>query len=97
MLEFNLDSGSEFTPQAYDISNIQGFTQSISVGADGCATATCTSASCGVSYSRHCVLISAIDFTFSPVLLCVCTRRFDRLRRRCTRQGLRRRTNRLHG
>ncbi|KII86557.1 hypothetical protein PLICRDRAFT_259166 [Plicaturopsis crispa FD-325 SS-3] len=49
MLEFNLDSGSQWTPQAYDISNIQGFTQSISVGADGCDTATCTSASCGCS------------------------------------------------
>ncbi|KII86556.1 hypothetical protein PLICRDRAFT_259199 [Plicaturopsis crispa FD-325 SS-3] len=44
--EFNLDTGSQYTAQAYDISNIQGFTQSTSLGAAGCATSTCTSASC---------------------------------------------------
>lgn len=46
ILEYNLDSGSFYTPQAYDISNIQGFTQSISTGASGCESVTCTSASC---------------------------------------------------
>ncbi|KAI3614559.1 thaumatin-like protein 1-like [Moniliophthora roreri] len=33
--EFNLDSGDAFTPQSYDISNIQGFTQSFQIGAAG--------------------------------------------------------------
>jgi len=46
MLEFNLDTGNFYTPQAYDISNIQGFTQSIQLSAAGCDTVTCTSASC---------------------------------------------------
>ncbi|KAJ6616662.1 hypothetical protein B0H10DRAFT_1799153 [Mycena sp. CBHHK59/15] len=46
MLEFNLDADSFYTPNSYDISNIQGFTQSISLGAAGCATVTCTSPSC---------------------------------------------------
>ncbi|THU96927.1 hypothetical protein K435DRAFT_796948 [Dendrothele bispora CBS 962.96] len=45
--EFNLDSGDQFTPQTYDISNIQGFTQSIQIGAAGCDTVTCTNANCG--------------------------------------------------
>nr|ALA44973.1 thaumatin-like protein 11 [Moniliophthora perniciosa] len=45
--EFNLDSGDAFTPQSYDISNIQGFTQSFQIGAAGCETVTCTSADCG--------------------------------------------------
>uniref|UniRef100_A0A0W0FAP4 Uncharacterized protein n=1 Tax=Moniliophthora roreri TaxID=221103 RepID=A0A0W0FAP4_MONRR len=35
--EFNLDSGDAFTPQSYDISNIQGFTQSFQIGAAGVA------------------------------------------------------------
>ncbi|KAJ6507437.1 hypothetical protein C8R47DRAFT_94118 [Mycena vitilis] len=48
MLEFNLDADSFYTPNSYDISNIQGFTQSISLGAQGCSTATCTSPSCTV-------------------------------------------------
>ncbi|KIK55026.1 hypothetical protein GYMLUDRAFT_887667 [Collybiopsis luxurians FD-317 M1] len=47
MAEFNLDTGSQYTAQAYDISNIQGFTQSMSIGAQGCDTVTCTSANCG--------------------------------------------------
>ncbi|KAF5388636.1 hypothetical protein D9757_004838 [Collybiopsis confluens] len=47
MAEFNLDTGNEYTPQAYDISNIQGYTQSISVSAAGCDTVTCTDANCG--------------------------------------------------
>ncbi|KAJ7762550.1 hypothetical protein B0H16DRAFT_1311828 [Mycena metata] len=47
MLEFNLDADSFYTPNSYDISNIQGFTQSISLGAAGCSTVTCTSPSCG--------------------------------------------------
>ncbi|KAJ7249270.1 hypothetical protein C8J57DRAFT_1079634 [Mycena rebaudengoi] len=46
MLEFNLDADSFYTPNSYDISNIQGFTQSISLGATGCPTVTCTSPSC---------------------------------------------------
>ncbi|KAK7001407.1 thaumatin-like protein [Favolaschia claudopus] len=46
MLELNLDADSFYTPNSYDISNIQGFTQSISLGADGCSTVTCTSPSC---------------------------------------------------
>ncbi|KAJ7050008.1 hypothetical protein C8F01DRAFT_1001268 [Mycena amicta] len=46
MLEFNLDADSFYTPNSYDISNIQGFTQSISLGAAGCDTVTCTSPSC---------------------------------------------------
>ncbi|KAF5371432.1 hypothetical protein D9757_010010 [Collybiopsis confluens] len=47
--EYNLDTGDTFTPQAYDISNIQGFTQSIQLGAAGCDTVTCTNANCGCS------------------------------------------------
>ncbi|KAJ7162277.1 hypothetical protein C8R46DRAFT_904258 [Mycena filopes] len=47
MLEFNLDADSFYTPNSYDISNIQGFTQSISLGASGCSTVTCTSSNCG--------------------------------------------------
>ncbi|KAJ7810028.1 hypothetical protein B0H14DRAFT_2864690 [Mycena olivaceomarginata] len=46
MLEFNLDADSVYTPNSYDISNIQGFTQSISLGAEGCSTVTCTSPGC---------------------------------------------------
>ncbi|KAF9257437.1 hypothetical protein L218DRAFT_1017854 [Marasmius fiardii PR-910] len=46
LTEYNLDSGNQFTPQTYDISNIQGFTQSISVNADGCQTVTCTNVNC---------------------------------------------------
>ncbi|KAJ6622245.1 hypothetical protein B0H10DRAFT_2014890 [Mycena sp. CBHHK59/15] len=45
--EFNLDSGDSFTPQTYDISNIQGFTDAVQVGAAGCDTVTCSSPSCG--------------------------------------------------
>ncbi|KAJ8091099.1 hypothetical protein AAF712_007686 [Marasmius tenuissimus] len=46
ILEYNLDSGNQFTPQSYDISNIQGFTQSISTGAAGCQTVTCKDVNC---------------------------------------------------
>ncbi|KZW00666.1 Osmotin, thaumatin-like protein [Exidia glandulosa HHB12029] len=49
MAEFNLDSGSFYTPQAYDISNIQGYTQSMGVKAAGCDEVRCTSPSCGCS------------------------------------------------
>lgn len=49
MTEFNLDTGDTFTPQAYDISNIQGFTQSISIAVNGCDTVTCTNVNCGCS------------------------------------------------
>ncbi|KAF4614126.1 hypothetical protein D9613_007844 [Agrocybe pediades] len=45
--EFNLDTGSQFTAQAYDISNIQGFTQSISIAVSGCDTVTCKASNCG--------------------------------------------------
>ncbi|GLB40224.1 hypothetical protein LshimejAT787_0800950 [Lyophyllum shimeji] len=45
--EFNLDTGSQWTPQAYDISNIQGFTQSIRIEVNGCDTVTCTNVNCG--------------------------------------------------
>ncbi|KAF4613701.1 hypothetical protein D9613_007839 [Agrocybe pediades] len=33
--------------QAYDISNIQGFTQSMSIAVGGCDTVTCTNVNCG--------------------------------------------------
>jgi len=46
MLEYNLDTGSNWTPQAYDISNIQGFTQSVSIGANGCQSTTCKAVNC---------------------------------------------------
>ncbi|KAJ7147889.1 hypothetical protein C8R43DRAFT_1237084 [Mycena crocata] len=49
MTEYNLDSGDFFTPQSYDISNIQGFTDSIQISAAGCQTVTCTNANCGCS------------------------------------------------
>ncbi|KAJ7473749.1 hypothetical protein B0H11DRAFT_2236235 [Mycena galericulata] len=45
--EYNLDSGSFFTPQTYDISNIRGFTDSVQIAVAGCDTVTCTSPSCG--------------------------------------------------
>ncbi|KDR78955.1 hypothetical protein GALMADRAFT_209295 [Galerina marginata CBS 339.88] len=45
--EFNLDTGNQFTAQAYDISNIQGFTQSIRIEVSGCDTVTCTNVNCG--------------------------------------------------
>ncbi|EKM76080.1 hypothetical protein AGABI1DRAFT_116006 [Agaricus bisporus var. burnettii JB137-S8] len=44
--EFNLDTGNNFTPQAYDISNIQGFTQSTAIGVNGCETVTCRDVGC---------------------------------------------------
>ncbi|KAF9561997.1 hypothetical protein CPC08DRAFT_761768 [Agrocybe pediades] len=47
MAEFNLDTGNAFTAQAYDISNIQGFTQSMSIAVGGCDTVTCTNVNCG--------------------------------------------------
>ncbi|KIK60329.1 hypothetical protein GYMLUDRAFT_73797 [Collybiopsis luxurians FD-317 M1] len=47
MGEFNLDSGNMYTPQSYDISNIQSYTQAMSIGAAGCDTVTCSSADCG--------------------------------------------------
>ena len=41
------DTGDKWTPQSYDISNIQGFTQSVSIGAtNGCQSTTCTSVHC---------------------------------------------------
>ncbi|KAJ7112728.1 hypothetical protein C8R44DRAFT_677221 [Mycena epipterygia] len=47
--EFNLDTGSNYTAQNYDISNIQGFTQSVQITSDLCPThtVTCTNADCG--------------------------------------------------
>ncbi|PFH53136.1 hypothetical protein AMATHDRAFT_55587 [Amanita thiersii Skay4041] len=47
--EFNLDTGDKFTPQAYDISNIQGFTQSVRIAVNGGDTVTCTNVKCGCS------------------------------------------------
>ncbi|KAH9481713.1 Pathogenesis-related protein 1A/1B [Psilocybe cubensis] len=47
MGEFNLDTGNQFTAQAYDISNIQGFTQSMQIAVNGCNTVTCTNVNCG--------------------------------------------------
>ncbi|PPQ89346.1 hypothetical protein CVT25_003183 [Psilocybe cyanescens] len=47
MGEFNLDTGNQFTAQAYDISNIQGFTQSLRIAVNGCDTVTCTNVKCG--------------------------------------------------
>ncbi|TFK69708.1 hypothetical protein BDN72DRAFT_767627, partial [Pluteus cervinus] len=44
--EFNLDTGDNWTPQAYDISNIQGFSQSLQIAVGGCDTVTCTSPGC---------------------------------------------------
>jgi len=46
MTEFNLDTGNFYTPQAYDISNIQGFTIGQQIVASGCQTVTCPSGSC---------------------------------------------------
>ncbi|KAJ7493057.1 hypothetical protein B0H11DRAFT_1859027 [Mycena galericulata] len=45
--EFNLDTGSQYTAQSYDISNIQGFTQSRSLPKGPTHTMTCTNATCG--------------------------------------------------
>ncbi|KZW02678.1 hypothetical protein EXIGLDRAFT_829195 [Exidia glandulosa HHB12029] len=46
MGEFNLDTGNKYSPQAYDISNIQGFTQAMAISAQGCATVKCSKVSC---------------------------------------------------
>lgn len=46
MAEFNLDTGSKWSPQAYDISNIQGFTQSMAISAKNCASVTCKTVKC---------------------------------------------------
>jgi len=45
--EFNLDTGSVYTAQSYDLSNIQGFTQALALEASGCDALTCTSEDCG--------------------------------------------------
>ncbi|CAK5266521.1 unnamed protein product [Mycena citricolor] len=45
--EFNLDTGSQFTAQAYDISNIQGFTDGMAISAAGCAGVSCPNVNCG--------------------------------------------------
>ncbi|KAK7444097.1 hypothetical protein VKT23_015495 [Stygiomarasmius scandens] len=71
--EFNLDSGNQFTPQSYDISNIQGFTQSIQIGAQGCDTVTCTNKNCGcknaypVGDTTGCASTGTVD---NPVRAC---------------------------
>ncbi|TRM61259.1 hypothetical protein BD626DRAFT_84280 [Schizophyllum amplum] len=49
LTEYNLDTGDFYTPQAYDISNIQGFTQSIQIKSAGCDTVTCKVKSCPCS------------------------------------------------
>lgn len=56
--KFCTDTGSEYTAQNYDISNIQGFTQSIGIAAAGCDTVACTSADCGV-----CDVLSMFEMT----------------------------------
>jgi hypothetical protein len=45
-IDLVLDTGDHWTPQAYDISNIQGFTQSVSIGANGCKSTTCKNVHC---------------------------------------------------
>ncbi|KAJ4473778.1 hypothetical protein J3R30DRAFT_3511560 [Lentinula aciculospora] len=47
--EFNLDTGDTVTAQAYDISNIQDFTQAMSIQMQGCETVTCSSVDCSCS------------------------------------------------
>ncbi|KAF9526344.1 hypothetical protein CPB83DRAFT_465748 [Crepidotus variabilis] len=47
MGEFNLDTGSQFTPQAFDISNIQGFTIGMGIGISGGDSVACTNVNCG--------------------------------------------------
>ncbi|KAJ4496298.1 hypothetical protein C8J55DRAFT_16280 [Lentinula edodes] len=47
--EFNLDTGDIYAAQAYDISNIQGYTQAMSIQLQGCDTVTCTSEDCSCS------------------------------------------------
>ncbi|KAJ3793760.1 hypothetical protein GGU11DRAFT_691140, partial [Lentinula aff. detonsa] len=47
--EFNLDTGDFYAAQAYDISNIQGFTQAMAIQLQGCDTVTCSSQSCACS------------------------------------------------
>jgi hypothetical protein len=42
MGEFNMDTGDFYTPQAYDISNIQGYTQAMSITGAGCETVSCS-------------------------------------------------------
>lgn len=49
MGEFNLGADSIYTPNSWDVSIIQGFTQSMSIASGG-NTAICTSASCTVRY-----------------------------------------------
>jgi len=51
MTEFNLDTGNKFTPQAYDISNIQGFTvpQAIVPTDKSCDSVHCLHANCACS------------------------------------------------
>jgi len=46
LLEFTMDSPNDGGQQSYDISNINGFTQSYSLRGDGCDTVTCTSPNC---------------------------------------------------
>ncbi|KIY49056.1 hypothetical protein FISHEDRAFT_28287, partial [Fistulina hepatica ATCC 64428] len=49
LTEFNLDTGNTYAEQAYDISNIQGYTQALAIAAEGCDTVTCTSEDCPCS------------------------------------------------
>lgn len=93
MGEFNLDSGSFYTPQAYDISNIQGYTQSMGVKAAGCDEVRCTSPTCGV---RHNSRRASALLTAGAVLPGVPRGRHEWLRQRLSGQGLRCRTRRVH-
>ena len=63
MGEFNLDTGDQWTPQAYDLSNIQGFTQSMRLEVSGCQTVTCTNVSCGCS-NAYPPGVSRVLYTF---------------------------------
>ncbi|KAJ7745567.1 hypothetical protein DFH07DRAFT_748780, partial [Mycena maculata] len=84
--EFNLDTGSNYTAQNYDISNIQGFTQSVQISSDLCPThtVTCTNANCGARLFPNIVLTTGcggdhpvqacgpgdVQFTGTPPFLC---------------------------
>jgi len=48
----HIDTGSQWTPHAYDISNIQGFTQSMAIKGEGCAQVACRSVKCSVRLPR---------------------------------------------
>ncbi|KAH0585380.1 hypothetical protein H2248_008617 [Termitomyces sp. 'cryptogamus'] len=67
--EFNLDTGSHWTPQTYDISNIQGYTQSVRIEVDGCYPVACTKMNCGCKNAYSVGDIAGCD-NDSPVHSC---------------------------